>query len=152
MKKLYAAYGMNTNLEQMRLRCSTARSLGRAVLPGHRFEFKRHATVDADVTQDCAVVLWEIYPQDEEALDRLEGYPMYYNKKEVDVWYQGKVVTAMTYIMYDHETLYPPSQNYYDLVAEGYQTHGINVDQLNDALDRIKASYKLTNYQNECIM
>lgn len=152
MKKLYAAYGMNTNLEQMQLRCPTARSLGSAVLPGHRFEFKGFATVDADVTQDCAVVLWEIYPTDEAALDRLEGYPMYYNKKEVDVLYRGEVVTAMTYFMHDDETLHSPSQSYYDMVAEGYQAHGIDVDQLNDALDRVEAIYKLTNYQNECIM
>jgi len=43
--KLYFAYGMNTNKDEMSYRCPKAIALGKAVLPGYRFEFKSFATI-----------------------------------------------------------------------------------------------------------
>jgi len=137
----YFSYGMNTNLTQMARRCPKAVSLGAAVLPGFRFEFKQFATVVPDVTRDSVGVVWEISEECELALDRLEGFPIYYNKQLVTVLIDGVPHTAMTYLMYPEEPLGLPSNSYYNLVADGYEDHGISLDQLNDAIDRVHEEY-----------
>lgn len=139
----YFSYGMNTNLAQMARRCPKAVSLGAAVLPGFRFEFKCFATVVPDVTKDTLGVVWEITEDCEDALDILEGFPKYYNKQLVTVLIDGVPHTAMTYLMYPDEVLNLPSNSYYNLVADGYEDHGIELDQLNDAIDRVHAEYSV---------
>lgn len=141
MKQLYFSYGMNTNLAQMARRCPQAVSLGAAVLPGFRFEFKSFATVVADYEMDTVGVVWEISDDCEAALDILEGYPVYYTKQIVTVLIDGTLHTAMTYLMYPDEQLSLPSNSYYNMVADGYEDHGISIDQLNLAIDRVQNQY-----------
>lgn len=137
----YFSYGMNTNLAQMGRRCPKAVSLGAAVLPGFSFEFKQFATVVPDVTKDTLGVVWEISDDCEDALDVLEGFPKFYTKQLVTVLIDGIPHTAMTYLMYPDEVLNLPSNSYYNLVADGYEDHGIALDQLNDAIDRVHMMY-----------
>ena len=137
----YFSYGMNTNLTQMARRCPQAVSLGAAVLPGFRFEFKSFATVVPDYTSDTVGVVWEISDDCEDALDILEGFPVYYTKQIVTVLVDGTPHTAMTYLMYPDEQLNLPSNSYYNLVADGYEDHGISLNQLNDAIDRVQNQY-----------
>lgn len=137
----YFSYGMNTNLAQMARRCPQAVSLGAAVLPGFRFEFKSFATVVADYEMDTVGVVWEISDDCEDALDVLEGFPVYYTKQIVTVLIDGTPHTAMTYLMYPDELLNLPSNSYYNLVADGYEDHGISIDQLNLAIDRVQNQY-----------
>lgn len=138
----YFSYGMNTNLVQMARRCPKATSLGAAVLPGFRFEFKSFATVVADYEMDTVGVVWEISDDCENSLDILEGYPVYYTKQIVTVLINGISHSAMTYLMYPDEELNLPSNSYYNLVADGYEDHGISLDQLEDAVDRVYMNYK----------
>lgn len=137
----YFSYGMNTNLSQMARRCPKAVSLGAGVLPGFRFEFKQFATVVPDVTKDTIGVVWDISDDCEDALDVLEGFPTFYTKQLVTVLIDGIPHTAMTYLMYPDEVLNLPSNSYYNLVADGYEDHGISIDQLNDAIDRVHNEY-----------
>ena len=137
----YFSYGMNTNLAQMARRCPKAVSLGAAVLPGFRFEFKQFATVVPDYQSDSVGVVWEITEDCEDALDILEGFPKYYTKQIVTVLIDGKPTTAMTYLMYPDEVLALPSNSYYNMVADGYEDHSISLDQLNDAIDRVHDEY-----------
>ena len=137
----YFSYGMNTNLTQMARRCPKAVSLGAAMLPGFRFEFKQFATVVPDYQSDSVGVVWEITEDCEDALDILEGFPKYYTKQMVTVLIDGKPTTAMTYLMYPDEQLSLPSNSYYNMVADGYEDHGISLDQLNEAIDRVHDQY-----------
>jgi gamma-glutamylcyclotransferase (GGCT)/AIG2-like uncharacterized protein YtfP len=137
----YFSYGMNTNLTQMARRCPQAVSLGAAVLPGFRFEFKQFATVVPDYQTDSVGVVWEITEDCEDALDILEGFPKYYTKQMVTVLIDGVPHTAMTYLMYPNEVLNLPSNSYYNLVADGYEDHGISLDQLDNAIDRVHQLY-----------
>jgi gamma-glutamylcyclotransferase (GGCT)/AIG2-like uncharacterized protein YtfP len=137
----YFSYGMNTNLTQMARRCPNAQSLGAAVLPGFRFEFKQFATVVPDYQTDSVGVVWEITEDCEDALDILEGFPKYYTKQMVTVLIDGVPHTAMTYLMYPNEVLNLPSNSYYNLVADGYEDHGISLDQLDNAIDRVHQLY-----------
>jgi gamma-glutamylcyclotransferase (GGCT)/AIG2-like uncharacterized protein YtfP len=134
--KLYFAYGMNTNTEEMAYRCPTAVPLGKAVLPDYRFEFKSFATIVPSPKEQVEGVLWTITESDESALDILEGYPEFYDKKTVSVEHNGQSYIAMTYIMGPREQGYAPSDGYYSMVSEGYQTFGLSQKQLLDAKNR----------------
>jgi gamma-glutamylcyclotransferase (GGCT)/AIG2-like uncharacterized protein YtfP len=134
--KLYFAYGMNTNKEEMAYRCPGAVAMGRAVLPGYRFEFKSFATIVPNPKESVEGVLWTITESDESALDMLEGYPEFYDKKTVSVEHNDQSYIAMTYIMGPREQGYAPSDGYYSMVSEGYQSFGLSQKQLLDAKNR----------------
>jgi gamma-glutamylcyclotransferase len=133
--KLYFAYGMNTNRDEMSYRCPTAVPMGKAILPGYRFEFKSFATIVPDADSSVEGVLWTITESDEQALDILEGYPEFYDKKHVKVS-QGIDYIAMTYIMNPREHGFSPSDGYYGMVSEGYQQFGLSQQQLLEARSR----------------
>jgi gamma-glutamylcyclotransferase (GGCT)/AIG2-like uncharacterized protein YtfP len=134
--KLYFAYGMNTNKEEMAYRCPGAVAMGRAVLPGYRLEFKSFATIVPNPKESVEGVLWTITESDESALDMLEGYPEFYDKKTVSVEHNDQSYIAMTYIMGPREQGYAPSDGYYSMVSEGYQSFGLSQQQLLDAKNR----------------
>ena len=134
--KLYFAYGMNTNRDEMAYRCPTAVPMGKAILPGYSFEFKSFATVVPNLKESVEGVLWTITESDESALDMLEGYPEFYDKKNVSVIYNDMTYIAMTYIMGPREQGYAPSDGYYSMVSEGYQSFGLSQQQLLDAKNR----------------
>ena len=134
--KLYFAYGMNTNRDEMAYRCPTAVALGRAVLLGYRLEFKSFATIVPSPKETVEGVLWTITDSDESALDMLEGYPEFYDKKTVSVEHDNQSYIAMTYIMGPREQGHAPSDGYYSMVSEGYQSFGLSQQQLLDAKNR----------------
>ncbi len=134
--KLYFAYGMNTNQEEMAYRCPTAVPMGKAVLYGYRFEFKSFATIVPSPRESVEGVLWIITDADEAALDMLEGYPEFYDKKTVSVEHRNQPYIAMTYIMNPREQNYPPSDSYYSMVSQGYQQFGLSQKQLLQARSR----------------
>jgi len=134
--KLYFAYGMNTNKEEMAYRCPSAVPMGKAILPGYRLEFKSFATIVPSPKESVEGVLWSITDTDESALDMLEGYPEFYDKKNVSVIHNEMDYIAMTYIMGPREQGYAPSDGYFSMVSEGYQTFGLSQRQLLDAKNR----------------
>ena len=149
----YFAYGMNTNLTEMARRCPSARSLGAAQALNHQFEFKMFATVVPSVGVHTEGVLWDITDGCEQALDRLEGYPAFYNKKSILVKHNGSIVRAMTYLMYPEEELNYPSNSYVTMLEEGYIAHGIELNQIDRALMDLDYFYNeekwLTNQPND---
>ena len=70
------------------------------------------------------------------ALDILEGYPEFYDKKTVSVEHKKQPHIAMTYIMGPREQNYPPSDGYYSMVSQGYQQFGLSQQQLLEARSR----------------
>ena len=132
-KKLYLAYGSNMNLRQMADRCPTAAVIGASEMKDCRLLFRGgHANAVATVEPfkggRVPVLVWEITPADEAALDRYEGYPYFYRKETVKVKMDGKTVSAMVYIMNiaddDLEAYRPlgcPSAYYYSTIREGYE-------------------------------
>ncbi len=138
--KLYVAYGSNLNLEQMKHRCpmSKLRSIG--VIKGYELQFKgrpngAYLTIGKVADAETPVAVWEITPQDERFLDRYEGYPSHYYKKNIDVELEnGTSVKAMVYIMNPKMKFGLPSESYYHTVYKGYKDCGIDVKHLNQAL------------------
>ena len=130
----YFAYGMNTNPAQMAQRCPNAVSLGSAVLYNHEFRFSRHADIIENPEFATHGVLWEITPDCEMALDALEGYPTYYLKKIVNVFYNGSAVKCMTYYMTGDNPDEYPSDGYLEMLFEGYSIHNVNNQQIYSSL------------------
>lgn len=72
---LYFAYGANMDIEAMKRRAPTAKPLGRARLPRHRFVImaEGYASVMRDPRFSVHGMLWEVSLADIRALDRFEG-------------------------------------------------------------------------------
>jgi hypothetical protein len=142
MKRYYFAYGMNTNIGEMASRCPKAINLGRCTLTGFELKFRLHADIDEVVGSEMEGVLWDITEECEQALDRLEGYPFYYDKVEVVVIPDTTVdnnthICAMAYIMDTKGAEEAPSTGYEDCLIEGYTANGLDVERLTKKVDSL---------------
>lgn len=139
--RLYIAYGSNLNLPQMAHRCPTAKVVGKSEIKDYELVFRggrRRAVATIEPLEGgCVpVLLWKIKPQDEEALNRYEGYPRFYRQEMMDVELCGKPVTAMVYIMNDGHEYGAPSDFYLNTIAEGYDSAGFDTEPLDDAVEK----------------
>ena len=140
-KRLYIAYGSNLNLPQMALRCPSAKTVGTAMLRDHELLFRGWkrggvATVEPRAGSAVPVLVWDIKPKDEIALDRYEGFPNLYTKRMMDIELDGKAVSAMVYVMTPGHDAGYPSQYYLDVIAEGYKSAGFDPAVLDAAVER----------------
>lgn len=145
-KRLYVAYGSNLNVVQMKYRCPDAKLYRTGTLTGYELQFKGQphgafATITPRAGGSVPVALWEISKRDELALDRYEGYPSHYFKRDVTVQTGGEEVTAMVYIMNQRMGFGLPSPHYYDVVRQGYQDCGLDAEALEDALLQSTAQF-----------
>ena len=143
-KRYYIAYGSNLSVEQMKVRCPDARIAGKSILKDWKLEFRVHATIERCVGSSVPVLVWEISDQDEQSLDRYEGWPVYYRKEEIHVNMTDlldgsqKEITAMLYLMNDGHSITPPMQGYYDVLDRGYERFGFDRALLKNALTEAK--------------
>ena len=150
-ERLYIAYGSNLNLPQMAFRCPTAEIAGKSELKGYELLFRGGrrgavATVEPRDGGSVPVLLWKIRKTDEEALDRYEGYPHFYEKQMMEVELDGKPISAMVYVMTPGYEFGIPSDYYADVIREGYETAGFDLQSLEDAIDH---AYELVTQQTE---
>ncbi len=131
-RRLYIAYGSNLNLEQMARRCPTAKVVGATVMRNWQLLFWGVATIERSKGGIVPVLVWEIQPEDEAALDAYEGWPRLYRKESVRVTLDGKQVRAMVYIM-NHGYPHPPSRTYYETILAGYRSAGFDSRILREA-------------------
>lgn len=139
MKKLYVAYGSNLNKRQMRYRCPNAVPFTTGILENYELLFKgsrtgSYATVEPCQGASVPVVLWTISESDERALDRYEGFPTFYYKKNVTVRTDAGLIEAMVYVMHENRPLGIPSEHYVDVCLEGYDDFDLNKMEFYDAL------------------
>lgn len=77
----------------MKTRCPEAEVYGTSMIYGYRLLFKKsmtgfYATIEQDANSAVPVVIYRISPYDEARLDRFEGFPKYYYKREffLPIW------------------------------------------------------------------
>lgn len=141
----YFAYGMNTNLDEMKNRCPTAVCLGPAWIDDYEFVFRTHADIADCPGSICRGVLWDINKDDLQALDRLEGFPYYYTRFQVKVNKGDSFVFALTYQMTDQSYVQKPGPGYLEMVREGYQQNCVVTDQIDRAINMVCSSLTATN-------
>ena len=147
MKYFYLAYGSNLNVRQMKLRCPTARVVGIAEIKDYELLFKgsktgSYLTIEPKEGGIVPVAVWEVQEQDVRLLDRYEGWPRFYYKKDMEIRYKGirtgrhRTVTAFVYIMHEDREIGIPSNRYISTCIEGYNDFEFNLNILFDAVDR----------------
>jgi gamma-glutamylcyclotransferase (GGCT)/AIG2-like uncharacterized protein YtfP len=129
---LYAAYGTNLDAEQMRERCPHSPSRGPGWLVGWRLTFggEEHgwegalATVVEDPGDQVFVMIYDVPPQDESALDRWESADSgLYRKIRVRVQTLNGEDVAWLYILDSYEGGVP-SARYLGLMADAAEKAG----------------------------
>lgn len=146
MKKFrcYIAYGSNLNTRQMCRRCPDAHVVGTAELCGWQLLFKgsgsgNYLTVERVEGHSVPVAVWAVSERDEENLDRYEGCPIFYYKKELVVELheaetsETRLVTAFIYIMHEDRRLGRPTESYMKACLEGYEAFGFDPAILEEA-------------------
>lgn len=134
-KKLYFAYGANTNVSNMDVRCPAAKPVGRMRLADYRLIFRGVADVEPAEGRHVSGALWWITADCEAALDRFEGYPYHYVKRTTSVEMDGQTYTVMFYVMrQSHGTGEPPG-SYEACLREGYDDFGIPQAQIDRAIE-----------------
>ena len=147
--KYYIAYGSNLNVTQMGARCPHAKIAGTAVVKDYELLFKGSKTGSYLTIEECPgaevpVVVWSVEDSDEKNLDRYEGYPDFYYKKEFKLKYKEistgkrKVVTAFAYIMHEDRSIGIPSNWYMQTCLDGYSTFFFDQSILVSAYDKCK--------------
>ncbi|MBQ9256036.1 MAG: gamma-glutamylcyclotransferase [Acidaminococcaceae bacterium] len=138
--KLYIAYGSNLNIDQMKHRCPDAQIVGTTFISGYRLTFRgnsRHngvANVEPEKGSIVPVGVWLISPMDEVALDRYEGYPWLYYKKDFRILIHGKIRMAMGYVMTPGHEYAAPSDSYLQTIVDGFDDFNIDTGILFDAV------------------
>lgn len=146
MKKYYIAYGSNLNVEQMRMRCPGARIVGTSVIPDYRLLFKgsqsgAYLTIEPQEGFSVPVAVWAISAADERSLDRYEGFPAFYYKKEMKLPVKSvdtgknKNQTVFVYIMHEERLIGIPGEWYVEDCAAGYRDFGFDTAVLAEAYE-----------------
>ena len=140
MAKYYIAYGSNMEEEQMAYRCPMAQLLGRIELEDYCLLFKgskrgAYATIEPEEGSRVPVLVWTIEKEDEKSLDRYEGYPVFYYKKDLKIDLAGKRVAALVYIMDESREYGKPSERYYSVLERAYRKYGFPMKILTEAYE-----------------
>ena len=133
-------------MAQMATRCPDAIYVGIAEIEDYQLLFKgsqtgSYLTVEQKKGRKVPVLVWRISQRDEMNLDRYEGYPSFYYKKQIEVKVKAmlngvadKQVNALVYIMHEDRPLGCPTFHYYDICLEGYCRFGFDRSILEQAL------------------
>lgn len=135
--RYYLAYGSNLDMERMGHRCPYAVPVGVTEIYGYRLLFKKsktgcYATIEQDANESVPAVVWLLSEFDELLLDRYEGCPRYYYKKQfqLPVWNldghrMKKLKTCMAYILHEERQLGCPSHEVLRLA--GRRVYGVGI-------------------------
>lgn len=142
--KYYIAYGSNLNIRQMMHRCPDARIMGTAIIQDYQLLFKgsktgSYLTIEPKAGASVPVAVWRVSQADERNLDRYEGFPNFYYKKDMKIQVTGIKTgktytrTAFVYIMHEERPLGRPSNLYVQTCLEGYFDFDFDGDLLRQA-------------------
>lgn len=145
-KRYYIAYGSNLNIRQMKMRCPSARIIGTSEIPDYELLFKgsktgSYLTVEPKAGESVPVAVWETTVEDEEALDRYEGFPVFYYKAEMKLPIKGirsgkiRNRKVYVYIMHEDRPQGVPSGYYVRTCLEGYRDFGFDEEVLLKAVE-----------------
>ena len=138
--KYYLAYGSNLNKEQMQWRCPGAKVVGVSVIKNWRLAFKgsktgSYLTIEPHKGSEIPVAIWAVTERCEGALDRYEGYPIFYYKRDFMVPFaDGHRHKCFAYIMDESRRYGMPTAMYYTTCLDGYRDFGMDANILDEAL------------------
>jgi gamma-glutamylcyclotransferase (GGCT)/AIG2-like uncharacterized protein YtfP len=120
----------------MTLRCPTAVPVGIAEIKDYALVFRDGvANIEPSEASTVPALVWDIQSDDEAALDRYEGYPTLYTKRNIEVETDSGSVRGMVYVMSRGFAPAMPSRAYYEIIRRGYEDAGFDETVLENALD-----------------
>ena len=131
----YFAYASNLDKKQMLARCPECRPRFTAVLPNYRIIFTGWsrtwhggiASIKAVKGDKVAGGVYEISEKDLRLLDRAEGYPAVYDRREFLVFpEESEAVRAVAYLKKEQGEETRPSAEYVAAIRQGYRDWGIS--------------------------
>ena len=142
-KRYYIAYGSNLNVAQMVRRCPGAKPIGTAVLENNTLYFRGsgsgyYLTIEQKSGSKVPVAIWEVTAEDEEALDRYEGFPRFYYKHNFTLTvtaFDEKTTAELecfAYIMTDGRDVGLPTP------IQGYKDFGFDTRILKRTVERMR--------------
>jgi gamma-glutamylcyclotransferase (GGCT)/AIG2-like uncharacterized protein YtfP len=129
----YFAYGSNLNVDHMKRRCPQATPTGRLTLNNFKLVFRGVADIQDKKGAKVVGAVYKITDHCLKALDGYEGYPYLYDRQHFTIQIGNKAEPCMTYYMVHDDCIKMPSQLYYDVIAEGYKDHGLDLSLLRRA-------------------
>lgn len=131
----YFGYGSNMNHSSIVSRCGAEHfsDLGKAILEDYRFYFygRGHANIQPQNNDLVGGVLYEIDQTCLQSLDRAEGYPNVYQRKQLSITQGNQDYLAEVYIVLNDNTTSIPSDAYYQIVLTGAQEHNLSTAYIN---------------------
>ena len=121
---LYFAYGANLNLDGMSYRCPGFKPIAPAVCPNYRLAFKSVADIEVCYGENVYGALYLLNEKHMKSLDRFEGYPNLYIKKQLlikvlDGLEPENFTLATVYVMRDRDIYAKPSPGYLNTILTG---------------------------------
>ena len=134
----YFAYGSNLSRKQMLKRCPDAKPKFKATLADHKLIFAGRsqkwsnggvASIKPSKGEKVVGAIYEISTECLSSLDRCEDCPTTYRHQNVTVFTEfGESVEAITYVKVNQSDETQPTQEYLDVIQEGYKDWGIVSD------------------------
>lgn len=135
-KRFYIAYGSNMNKEQMARRCPGAEPIGTTIIQGYELLFKgsgtgAYLTIERADGEHVQAAVWATTAEDEASLDRYEGCPSLYYKKEMDIRIREagsqrkRKARAYVYIMHEDREIGMPEDEYIYTCLQGCRDFGL---------------------------
>ena len=140
----------------MKMRCPEAKIIGTSIIENYQLLFKgsktgSYLTIEPQEGSSVPVAVWSVTEADEKALDRYEGFPNFYYKKEMMLPIKGiqsgktRNRKVFVYIMHENRTLGIPSKYYLETCLQGYRSFGFDEDLLKKAYAISKQGKNLKN-------
>ena len=128
---------------------ANAKFYGTAEIKDYELLFKgsktgAYLTIERRKGSNVPVGVWAVTERDINALDRYEGFPAFYYKKEFrqQIWGRDSedlgVRDCFAYIMHEDRRIGIPSPVYINTCREGYKDFGFDINILMDAVMRSK--------------
>jgi len=124
-------YGALTDPITMLERCPSAVYSGIGTLDDYELYIDRCSSVRPATGAVTKGVVWKISNKDMTALDGYEGYPYLYERKEVDISIDNRLVKVWVYYyaIDFKDAAQPAADNYYKTCKQGYQVFGLPFDK-----------------------
>ncbi|WP_298641897.1 gamma-glutamylcyclotransferase family protein [uncultured Cardiobacterium sp.] len=143
-QKLYAAYGSNLHIAEMKQRCPQAVRVGHALLTGYALHYRGRPgdamlTIEAQAGGVVPLGIWAVSTADEQALDVYEAFPDLYGKVTMPVMLQNasggeSPAEVFLYVMVGGMPHGQPAAHYVEICETGYRDFGFDVNILRSAV------------------
>ena len=139
MENFYAAYGTLMNEERMKTICPDAEFVGAGMIKNHRLMFKGElpfstATIEEEKGCEVPVIIWKITKANVGALSAEFSRWGSYRIEEVNSLVGAHSAFVAVHVKDEGERLNPPESHYYADIYEAYETHGFDLDALEESL------------------